>query len=284
MKQLLHVPLDQIRTEKQVRTEFDDEALATLEVSLLDHGQLQPCLVRRQGDHYLIVDGERRFRAAQLATLPTLAVVVQEDDLSEREILERQYVSNVLRAELRPIEKSLALDTLVRSTGWSMAQVAKRLGLSPAATTRSLALLTLPSSIQAQVNAGTIPPSAAYELSQVEDPAEQLRLASELAEGNLTRDGLSRQRKSPPQQPPKATKVSRLATDLGEGRSITVVSPNLNLDSYLALLEELLSAARRARQNGLTLKTLASMLKDRSQAPAKQSGTSTPPAPKASSS
>jgi len=176
----------------QPRTEFDPEALDRLAASLKTRGQLQPCRVRwaEEAGQYMIVVGERRWRAAQRAGLTTIACVVVQDGATKEDILEDQIVENALRDDLKPVEMARAWRTLMVARGLTHRELAERLNVDHGTVTRALGLLNLPEPIQASVDAGEIRPQTAYELSRVEDPEEQAALAEEAKAGRLKRDDL----------------------------------------------------------------------------------------------
>jgi ParB family chromosome partitioning protein len=173
----------------QPRTEFDPESLARLAASLETHGQLQPISVRwNEGmGRYLIVTGERRWRAAQLAGRRTIAAVVLADGLSDSKVLEMQLIENALREDLQPIEQARAFLALMDRNGWPASRVAEVLHINPGTITRALALLDLPAAVQEQVAAGTLAPTVAYEVSKVPDRDGQAELARRAVAEGLNR-------------------------------------------------------------------------------------------------
>jgi ParB family transcriptional regulator, chromosome partitioning protein len=177
---------------EQPRTEFDPESLDRLAASLKVRGQLQPCRVRwvEEEGRYMIVVGERRWRAAQQAGLASIACVVVQDGASREDILEDQIIENALRDDLKPVEMARAWRTLMDARGLSHRELAERLNVDHGTVTRALGLLNLPERIQASVDAGEIRAQTAYELSRVEDPEEQATLAEEAKAGRLRRDDL----------------------------------------------------------------------------------------------
>jgi ParB family transcriptional regulator, chromosome partitioning protein len=176
----------------QPRVEFDEEALARLAESLKTRGQLQPIRVRwdEPTDRYVVVVGERRYRAAKLAGLETLACVVAAGNPTPEDLIEDQLVENALREDLKPVEQARAYKALLAARGLSQRQLAERLQIGHASIARSLALLELPEPIRGSVERGEIAPNTAYELTKVQDPAEQAELAHEAAHGRLRRDEL----------------------------------------------------------------------------------------------
>src|SRR5258708_3418886 len=110
-----YVPIDRLICEPQVRERFDEESLAGLAQSIKESGILQPILVRREGSEFIVVEGERRVRAAPMAGLTEVPVLINDRELSEGEIIYRQFATNCQREHLTPIEKSKAIDRLMKS-------------------------------------------------------------------------------------------------------------------------------------------------------------------------
>ena len=173
----------------QPRTEFDPEAIARLAESLKAYGQIQPISVRWSDDmgSYLIVTGERRWRASILAGRPTIAAVLIEGERTESQVLEMQLVENCLREDLQPIEQAKAFRTLMGRNGWTAARLAEVLQLTGASVTRALALLELPCTVQDAVAEGRLAPSVAYEVSKLDDPEAQAEVASRVVAEGLSR-------------------------------------------------------------------------------------------------
>lgn len=172
----------------QPRSEFDEEPLAHLAANLRAKGQLHPIHVRWSDDveRWVIISGERRWRAAQLAGLETIDCYFHEEPLAQSEILELQLIENLLREDLRPIEEAKAFQSLMDLNGWNGKQMAEALRIAPSKVSRSLALLDLPEDVQRQVDAGDVPARTAYQLSRLTDDAQQRELATESARGALT--------------------------------------------------------------------------------------------------
>ena len=130
----------------QPRTQFDDDSLGHLADSIKSHGIVQPVLVRRIGDHYELVAGERRWRAAKLAGLRTIPAVVKEID--DKDLLEVALIENVQREDLNPIEEAQAYSKLIETVGLTQEALAERVGRDRSYITNYLRLLKLPEDIQ----------------------------------------------------------------------------------------------------------------------------------------
>lgn len=173
----------------QPREEFDETGLERLAESLRTRGQLQPIRVRwdEAGEVYILVCGERRWRAAALAGLPTLSCVIHDGPVEPGELLALQLIENCVREDLKPVEQARAFRTLMERNGWSGNQLAKALGIPQPSVVRALALLELPAPVQEKVEQGALAPATAYEISKMADSAHQQALAELVVESGLTR-------------------------------------------------------------------------------------------------
>jgi ParB family transcriptional regulator, chromosome partitioning protein len=190
IKDAFAIELDRIAPDPdQPRKEFDPDALAELAASLKARGQLQPIRVRWDEGlaRWVIISGERRYRAALLAGLPTLACIEARGPLTPDDVLEDQLVENCLREDLKPVEQARAFKALIERRGWSYRQLGETLNIAPASIARALALLDLPADVQGQVEAGTLAPSVAYEVSKIDDPAAQRSVAGRIVAEDLSR-------------------------------------------------------------------------------------------------
>ena len=187
----MEVPLDRLeRDPDQPREEFDEGALARLAESMKAKGQLQPIRVRWDESRgvYLIICGERRWRAARMAGMATMTAIVQEGTLDPGELLAVQLIENCLREDLRPVEQARAFRRLMEANGWTVSRVAEELHLSPAHVSKVLAMLDLPETVQAMVDAGQLAATTAYEIGKTESPKDQAELAARVVAEKLTRD------------------------------------------------------------------------------------------------
>lgn len=130
----------------QPRSLFSAEKLEELAASIRAHGILQPLLVRRRGERYQLVAGERRWRAARLAGLQTVPAIVQ--DVPDEQMLEITLVENIQREDLNPIELARALERMVEELGFTHEEIASRTGKDRTTITNTLRLLRLPSDVQ----------------------------------------------------------------------------------------------------------------------------------------
>lgn len=142
-----------VQAAYQPRQVFAPEALAELAQSIRDKGILQPLLVRPRGEHFEIVAGERRWRAAQLAGLTEVPVIIR--DLDDRDALEIAIVENLQREDLGPLEEARAYQTLIEQ-GHSQEEVAKAVGKGRSTVANALRLLTLPPGTLSALERGDI--------------------------------------------------------------------------------------------------------------------------------
>lgn len=258
------IPIADINVTAQVRGHFDESALDGLAASLREVGQLQPIRCRLQDRQLVVVDGERRLRAAKRAGITALQVIIEQAELSAGDVVQRQLIANLQREDLAPIEKAKGIASLMKETGWNASEIAAHLGMSNATVSRVLMLLELPEDIQQQVAAGKIAPSAAAELAKVKDSARQSELAGRVASGKLTRDAIAKAARSRKRSSGPKAVSERLIAMLGVGRVVSIFAPSLTIESAIELLEELLSKARKAKAQNLSIPTFSKLLEDQS--------------------
>ncbi len=168
----------------QPRKKFDEEALNELASSIKLHGVLQPILVVERNGRYLIVAGERRFRASKIAGLKEIPCLVA--DFNDSEIKEISIIENLQRKDLTPIEEAKAIKQLIDEFGWTQEVVAERLGKSRPAITNTLRLLNLVPEVIQMIEDGKLSAGHAKSLVVVNDPDAQIRLAKQVCEKKLT--------------------------------------------------------------------------------------------------
>ncbi len=182
-------PLDRLRPNpRQPRQSIDEQGLSDLAASIKEKGVLQPLVVRKadeQDGAYEIIAGERRFRAAQMAGLATVPVVIK--DVSPEEVLELALIENIQRKDLTPIEEALAYKRLLEEYGITQQELSKRVGKDRSTIANSLRLLKLPSDIQEDIAQGHISMGHARALLMLEGVKEAMYSLRD----RIKREGLS---------------------------------------------------------------------------------------------
>lgn len=173
------------RNPDQPRTTFESAALEELQDSIRRHGVLQPICVRRAGDGYEIVSGERRWRAARSAGLAKIPAVVR-DDISDEVSLELAIVENVQRQDLDPLEKARGYQALMERVGLTQEQVAERVGIARASVTNHLRLLDLPAEAQEALAGGMISMGHAKALLGIKPKKAVLAALGKVVRGDLS--------------------------------------------------------------------------------------------------
>src|SRR5216683_896286 len=170
----LELPIDSISPNpQQPRKAFDDKALHDLSASLKQSGVLQPVVVRRLGDGYQLVVGERRWRAAKLAGITRIPALIRE--ASDAQSLELALVENLLREDLNPMEEAEAYQRLLAEFSWTQEELAQRVARDRSSIANCLRLLKLPDVIQADLRGGRLTMGHARALLSLDSPADQLR-------------------------------------------------------------------------------------------------------------
>lgn len=187
---------------QQPRKDFDINRLQDLAASLRQSGLLQPVIVRRSGQGYQLVVGERRWRAAKLAGLGRVPAIVRE--VSDGEAIELALVENLLREDLNPMEEALAYQRLLAEFGWTQEELAQRVGGDRSSIANCLRLLKLPEVIQADLRGGRLSMGHARALLSLESPVDQLKLREEILAHSwsvrATEEGVQRKRSPLPRR------------------------------------------------------------------------------------
>ena len=168
----------------QPRKHFDDKALSELSASIKVHGVIQPIIVVKKGERYMIIAGERRFRASKLAGLTTIPAIIK--NYSESEIAEVSLLENLQREDLNPMECAKAMKKLMTDFGWTQEKVADRLGKSRPVVANTIRLLNLEPEVIALIEQGKISAGHARSLVAVTDKKAQIKLAHQVCEKKLT--------------------------------------------------------------------------------------------------
>lgn len=169
---------------KQPRKYFDEDALQELADSIKQFGLLQPILVQDRKDYYEIIAGERRWRAARLAGLKEVPVIIK--NYTDQEIVEIALIENIQREDLNPIEEAQAYKRLLEEFNLKQDEVAERVSKSRAAVTNSIRLLKLNDKVQQMVIDDMISTGHARALLAVEDEEEQYALAQKIFDEKLS--------------------------------------------------------------------------------------------------
>ena len=183
---VLRIDINAIDPNKeQPRTLFDEEKIQSLAESIRQHGLVQPILVNPHGaERYLLVAGERRWRAARIAGLTRIPAIVKR--FSDQEVLEIALVENLQRENLNSMEEAEGIRQLMERFGLTQEKVAERLGKSRPAVANALRLLTLPEDIQEMVREGQLSPGHARAILAIQDPEAQRAAAQRIAAKGLS--------------------------------------------------------------------------------------------------
>ena len=168
----------------QPRKQFDDQSLQELAQSVKEHGIVQPLIVRKSIHGYEIIAGERRFRAAKLANLKTVPVIVRK--CSDDQMMEIALIENLQREDLNPIEIAKAYRKLMDHFSLTQEELARRVGKSRPYVANYLRILQLPAEIQEDVSRGTLSMGHARALLSLEMPDVQKRLAKKVIKEQLS--------------------------------------------------------------------------------------------------
>lgn len=168
----------------QPRKNFNDEKLDQLAESIRQHGIVQPIIVKKEKNSYTIVAGERRWRAARLAGLTSVPVVVK--DISSKQVMEIALIENLQREDLNPMEEAEAYEKLLKEFNMTQEDVARTVGKSRPAVANSLRLLNLCDAVKKLVVSGELSSGHARTLITISDVSVQESLAMQIAEKELS--------------------------------------------------------------------------------------------------
>lgn len=170
--------------KEQPRKAFDEDALIELSESIKLYGVLQPLLVQKKDDYYEIIAGERRWRAAKLAGLKEVPVIIK--DYSTQEVMEIALIENIQREDLNPIEEAKAYQRLIKDYRLKQDEVAEKVSKSRAAITNSLRLLKLDPRVQDMVMEGKLSNGHARAIITIEDGDKQYMIAQKIFDEKLS--------------------------------------------------------------------------------------------------
>jgi ParB family chromosome partitioning protein len=179
------IEIDEIRPNPfQPRMKFDDESIDELARSIRESGVVQPVLVTPEEDHYKIIVGERRWRAAQRAGLRKIPVLIR--NIPKERQLEISLIENIHREELNPLEIAQAFERLIGEQGYTQQEVAEKVGKDRTSVANYIRLLKLPAEIQEHINSGAISMGHARALLALEEASSQLFACRQIIEKNLS--------------------------------------------------------------------------------------------------
>jgi ParB family chromosome partitioning protein len=208
----------------QPRKEFAGEELAKLAESMKARGQLQPIRVRWDEGRgaYVIICGERRWRAAPGAGLKTLTAIVEDKPLDAASLLSVQLIENALREDLNPVDQARAFQRIMDAHGWSARQVARELSYPQSSVAKVLKVLELAEPVQGMVERGELTVGAAFELRD-EPPEVQVAVADKAVAERLTRSEVAEVVQAvKARRPAPRPRVEPVVIDLGDGLTVTV--------------------------------------------------------------
>ncbi|KKN73582.1 hypothetical protein LCGC14_0398980 [marine sediment metagenome] len=184
MNQYQEVEIKEIKVGVQPRKFFDEKKMEELTKSVKEKGILQPILVRKSGKKFDLACGERRLRAAKAAGLSKIPSIIRK--LTDAQIMEIQFVENLQREDLNPIDEAQGLQGLIKKCGYTQADLADRVGKSQAYIAKRIRLLTLPEKIQRAISREIITPGHGVVILRLGDVEDQLRIFKEMVEKKLS--------------------------------------------------------------------------------------------------
>ena len=183
--QAVMVPINKVEPNKeQPRKHFEEDALLELADSIKQYGVLQPLLVRKRKDYYEIIAGERRWRAAKLAGVKEVPVIIKE--YTEQQAVEIALIENIQRENLNPIEEAMAFKKLLTEFNLKQDEVAERVSKSRTAVTNSMRLLKLGEKVQQMIIDDMITTGHARALLAIDDEEQQYLLATKIFDEKLS--------------------------------------------------------------------------------------------------
>ena len=169
---------------EQPRKVFDEEALNELASSIKENGVIQPIIVTKKKDGYVIVAGERRWRAARIAGLKIIPAIVRE--LTSQQIMEQALIENLQREDLNPLEEAFAMDNLLKTHKMSQEQLAKKLGKPRATIANTVRLINIDESLQDYIINGDLSAGHAKALLSLKNPEDQRKAANVILAKDMT--------------------------------------------------------------------------------------------------
>ena len=181
----LMIPINKIKSNaEQPRKDFDNEKIIELAESIKHHGIIQPLILKQSDSNYMIVAGERRWRAAKMAGIDEVPAIVM--DLTEKEILEISLIENIQREDLNPIEEAIAYKKLLTDFDITQEELSKRMGKSRTAITNVMRLINLDNRVQEYLIEGVLSEGHGRTLLAVKDNDIQYELAQKVIDDGIS--------------------------------------------------------------------------------------------------
>ncbi len=179
------IPVSDIKPNPyQPREKIDEESIRDLVNSIKEKGIIEPIIVKRFNNQYILAAGERRFRAAQLAGLKEVPAIIR--DLSEQELLEIGLIENLHRENLNPVEEAMAYEQLSRKFGLTHEEISRIVGKDRSTVTNILRLLTLPEKVKNYLRNGEIQEGHARAILSMDNEIKMLQVAEKVVQENLS--------------------------------------------------------------------------------------------------
>ena len=169
---------------EQPRKNFNEDALLELSDSIKQYGVIQPLIVQKKRDHYEIIAGERRWRAAKMAGIKEIPVIIK--DYSDQQVMEISLIENIQREDLNPIEEAMAYKNLMEEFHLKQDEIAEKVSKSRTAVTNSMRLLKLDKRVQQMMIDDMISAGHARTLITIEDPDVQYNIATKIFDEKLS--------------------------------------------------------------------------------------------------
>jgi ParB family chromosome partitioning protein len=232
----------------QPRSHFDADELERLAASVRARGIMQPVRVRWDGERWVLIAGERRYRAALAAELASIPAMRIDGLPTEADVLEDQIAEQLLRAAWSPVEEAKALRCLGQMRGWENYQICKALHLSASNVSRSLALLELAEEVQALVDGGQLAARAAIELRKLAPEQQRTAAAAIVADGLTVEQTAQRvaELRGTPTKAPRIPHVKRVLRVDGGTVTVKLASGAIGDAEVLAALDEAANDLRRS--------------------------------------
>lgn len=198
----------------QPRKNFDPTAIRELATSIKEYGVIQPIILKKNGDRYIIVAGERRFRASKLAGLKVIPAIVR--DYTENQVKEIALLENIQREDLNPIETARAMKELLTIYGWTQEVLADKLGKSRPVVANYVRLLSLQPEVIKMIESGKLSAGHARSLVVVEDPRVQVKLAEQAVNQKITVRDMEKAVKDISNPKPKKSQKAVMSSEMQE--------------------------------------------------------------------